>query len=283
MGVMKKTTELLVRHTKGNHMSNLDKYKKDLDSLVKLGKKMELDLTLRHLNDQGELSDKEKEAEKKIKGSFESDYQRWYTESSVVIKQLIPDRFVEFEQLYKGEGRRKDIKNSTYSIQDWLNGIRSGTNSFGEKVFDDFAVATMRFKTQLAILKSVEFRFESTLFDIRQLVQADLFDSELNAARELLKHGFLRGAGAIAGVVLEKHLSQVATNHNITTRKKNPSISNFNDLLKNGAVLDTPSWRQIQRLGDIRNLCDHNKEREPTKEEVEELVDGVEKFTKTLF
>jgi hypothetical protein len=141
----------------------------------------------------------------------------------------------------------------------------------------------MRFRTQLAILKSVESRFESTLFDIRQLFQADLFDSELDAARELLKHNFVRGAGAISGVVLEKHLSQVATNHNITNRKKNPSISDFNNLLKNGGVLDTPSWRQIQRLGDIRNLCDHNKEREPSKEEVEELVDGVEKFTKTLF
>ncbi len=264
-------------------MSNLDKYKADLDKLVKLGEKMELDLELRYLADQGKLSDAQKENAKKIKESFESNYQRWFTESSVVIKQLIPDRFSEFEHLYKGKERRKDINSSTYSIQDWLNGIRSGTNSYGKKIFDDFAATTMRFKTQLAILKSVESRFESTLFDIRQLVQADLFDSELDAARELLKHGFLRGAGAITGVVLESHLSQVAANHNMTTRKTNPSISDLNDLLKNGGVLDTPTWRKIQRLADIRNLCDHNKERKPTRDEVEELIRGVEKSTKILF
>ena len=264
-------------------MSNIDKFKDDLASLVKLGQKMELDLTYRYLEDQGELKEEDKENAKKIKGCFESDYQRWYTESSVVIKQLIPDRFTEFEQLYKSEGRRKDINTHTYTIQDWHNGIRSGTNAYGKKTFDDFASVTMRFKTQLAILQSVQSRFESTLFDIRQLVQADLFDSELDAARELLKPKFVRGAGAIAGVVLEKHLAQVAINHNVTTRKKNPSISDFNDLLKNGGVLDTPSWRQIQRLGDIRNLCDHNKDREPTPEETEELISGVEKFTKTLF
>ena len=87
----------------------------------------------------------------------------------------------------------------------------------------------------------------------------------------------------MAGVVLEKHLAQVATNRSITTRKKNPAISDFNDLLKNGGVLDTPSWRLIQRQGDIRNLCDHNKQREPTLEETDELINGVEKFTKTLF
>jgi len=114
-------------------------------------------------------------------------------------------------------------------------------------------------------------------------VQADLFDSELAASQELLKKGFLRGAGAICGVVLEKHLAQVAENHNVTTRKKNPTISDLNDLLKQSDVLDTPEWRQIQRLGDIRNLCDHNKDREPTKDEVQELISGVEKFTKTLF
>ena len=264
-------------------MSNLDKYKEDLGKLVAVGEKMELDLTFRYLAGQGKLIDKNKKVAKQIEGSFESEYQRWYTESREVIKQLIPDRLAEFEHLYKGEGRRKGIDGSTYSIQDWLNGIRSSTNAFGEKSFDDFAVVTMRFKTQLAILKSFESRFESTLFDIRQLVQADMFDSELDAARELLKHGFLRGAGAIAGVVMEEHLSQVAANHGIKTLKKNLSISDFNDLLKNGGVLDTPSWRQIQRLSDIRNLCDHNKEREPTKEEVEELISGVEKFTKTLF
>ncbi|SDW10406.1 hypothetical protein [Thiocapsa roseopersicina] len=264
-------------------MNNIEKYKDDLDALVMLGHEMELDLTYRHLKEQGELTDEDGKHADKIRESFEKSYQRWYTESCSVIRQLIPFRYDEFEHLYKGEGRRKDINGHTYTIQDWQNGIRSGRTANGKKVFDDFAGATMRFKTQLSILKSIQSRFTSTLFDIRQLVQADLFDSELGAARELLKHKFVRGAGAIAGVVLERHLAQVMQNHSITTRKTNPSISEFNDLLKNAGVLDTPSWRQIQRLGDIRNLCDHNKEREPTMEETEELISGVEKFTKTLF
>jgi hypothetical protein len=153
----------------------------------------------------------------------------------------------------------------------------------GEKPFDDFAAVVMQFSVQLEILKSVEVRFESSLFDIRQLVQADLFDSELDAAGELLKKGFLRAAGIVAGVVLEKHLAQVCDNHRIVVRKQHPTISDFNDLLKNGNVIDVPIWRLVQRLGDLRNLCGHNKQREPAEAEVTELIDGVDKVAKTLF
>ena len=264
--------------------TNIDKYKADFDSLIKLGDTMELDLNFRHLEEEGELSEEDKKNFKKFKGAFEKQYQRWYTESSAVIRQLIPDRSIEFEHIYKGDGKRKEINSTTYNLQDWLNGIRAGVNIYErEKYYNDFAIVSMRFHTQLEILKAVRVRFESSLLDIRQVVQADLFDSEIDAARELLKHGFLRGAGAIAGVVLEKHIGQVAENHNIKSRKKHPTISDFNDLLKNDGVIEVPTWRQIQRLGDLRNMCDHNKQREPTSEEVAELIDGAEKVTKTLF
>lgn len=264
-------------------MSNIDSFKSDFDALLKRGSRMDVDLLLRHKSDVGKLDNKQKKIAKGLEGAFEKEYQRWYTESSAVIRQLIPDRLNEFEELYRGNGKRKGIESHTYQIQDWLNGVRSGTKYDGEKYYDDFAIVSMRFRTQLGILRSAEARFETTLLDIRQLVQADLFDSELDAARELLKNGFGRGAGAISGVILERHLAQVVANHRITTRKKHPAISDLNDLLKGGGVLDVPNWRFIQRLGDIRNLCDHNKERDPTDEEVAELIDGVEKISKTLF
>jgi len=260
--------------------TNLDKYKKDLEYIIDLGNKMRADLELEKRTREG----------KKIKtkytpGSiFLSKYQKWYSEAYQVIKQLLPVRVEEFEKLYRGEGKRKEINSITFTIQDWLTGIRSAINNFtGERHFSDFAITTMRFQTQLQILESANLRFESSLFDIKQLLQADLFDSELDAARELIKKGFLRGAGAIAGVVLEKHLEQVCLSHKVKIPKKEPTINNLNDLLKNNGVLEISDWRFIQRLGDLRNLCDHNKKREPTSEEVAELVDGSDKILKTIF
>lgn len=263
--------------------SNIEKYKKDLESLEEKGNLLLMAMQNDCFPDQiaEALGDKAKEYIKSLP-KFNDDYQAWYSEAKVVIKQLLPDRLSDFERHYEKPKPRKDITNDNYRIEDYLQGLSVTRGWKKEKVVGPDA-AIPQFQQQLAILKSVSSRFESSLFDIRQLVQADLFDSELESARELIKHGFLRGAGAISGVVLEKHLAQVADNHNIKTRKKHPTISDFNDLLKKGGVLDVPSWRQIQRLGDIRNLCDHNKDRDPTKEEVQELVDGVEKFTKTLF
>ena len=84
-------------------------------------------------------------------------------------------------------------------------------------------------------------------------------------------------------MVLEKHLAQVCENHSIAIKKKEPTIGELNDALKNSGTIDVPDWRFIQRLGDLRNLCDHNKNREPKKEEIGELIDGVEKIMKTLF
>jgi hypothetical protein len=87
----------------------------------------------------------------------------------------------------------------------------------------------------------------------------------------------------MAGVVIEKHLAQVCVNHEQPLRKSRPTISDMNDLLKNANVLDIPTWRQIQRLADIRNLCDHDGNREPSRDEVEELISGVDKLSKTLY
>jgi hypothetical protein len=84
-------------------------------------------------------------------------------------------------------------------------------------------------------------------------------------------------------VVLERHLAQVCDNHGIRVTKKAPGIADLNNTLKDAKVIDVPLWRFIQHLADIRNLCDHSKKSEPTAEQVDDVVAGVMKVTKTLF
>ncbi len=267
--------------------SNLERYKKDLEQLIiegdSLFNAMQFECYPKEFKTQAKKTFNEKQYSELLKNlpSFKEKYQCWYTESLSIIKLLLPDRMNDFVKLYEKPKGRKDIKYGNYVIEDYLQGL-SVTWSQYEKVVGPEAAIT-QFQQQLNILKSIKGRFESSLFDIKQLVQADLFDSELDAARELNKKGFTRGAGAVAGVVLESHLSQACDNHKIKVTKKNPTINDFNQLLKDNEVIEIPTWRFIQHLADLRNLCDHKKKRDPKTEDIDELIEGVEKITKTLF
>lgn len=258
--------------------TNIDRFKKDLDDLLNKSTRLQIGF-LKETNQLDSIADKKEILEKIKPLDFRRNYEVWYTEACQVIKQLIPDRLTDFMLLYKND-KRKQTDYLTYTISDAIIGV---ITTRGYETIVDSKAAFPKFQQQIDILKSAERKFESSLFDIKQIIQSDLFDSELDAARELHKKGFLRGSGAICGVVLERHLKQVATNHGITIKKANPCISDLNELLKKEDVIDIPNWRSIQHLGDIRNICDHNKEREPKKEEIDDLINGVDKVIKTIF
>lgn len=229
------------------------------------------------------------EAKKKLKAKspnvpLHQSYQSWYSQALPVIKQIIPERYAEFIEQYKLD-KRKEIDSLTYTISDYLIGIEVTVtrNHVKEEVVNRFNIFLVKFNHQVLILRSALQRIESTLSDIQGILQAELFDDELGAAEDLLKKGHIRAAGALAGVTLERHLAAVAQSHNIKLTKKNPTIADFNDELRKASVYDVPDWRLIQRLGDLRNMSVHSKEREPTKVELEEMIQGVQKVVKTIF
>ena len=193
---------------------------------------------------------------------------------------MLPDRLSDFTRYYEKPNSRKSITSENYTIGDYLQGL---TVSRGTYTVVGPHAAIPCFNQQLSLVKSARGRFQSSLFDIRQLAQADLFDSELDVAKELAKNKFARAAGALAGVVLERHLKEISVNHGLTLRKKAPQISDLNDVLRGADVIDLPQWRSIQHLGDLRNLCAHDKESDPTLDQIEDLLAGVAKITKTIF
>lgn len=275
--------------TKDTNLANqLEKYKEDFKKLKDLGLRLELrmqaDLFPVEIRKQVENQKNAKEGdfEKFLAGlpDFNSEYQHWYSESLALLRQLLPDRVSDFVSLYEPAKNRKAIEFGSYVMLDYLQGMT--ITRYGKENVDGKS-ALPQFRIQRRILNSVEKRFESSLFEIATLVQADLLDSEIEAAQTLLKNKFVRAAGAIAGVVLEAHLKSVMESHQIRSAKKNITISVANDALKDANLIDVAQWRFIQHLGDIRNLCDHKKQIDPTSDQVSDLIYGVEKVTKTIF
>lgn len=196
--------------------------------------------------------------------TLETNYEAWYSLSLRLISSALPERSDDFRTLYKSD--------SGYDIHDYLT---VGGTSRATQV-------ASRLQNQIALLRAAQTALASVLLNLRGTLQANLFDSELDAASSLRRNGFLRGAGAMAGVVLERHLMSVCDNHGVAVATT-ATISKLNTALKKAGVVELADWRHVQLLGDLRNKCDHQQEKDPTNDDVAELIDGVAKIIKKVF
>jgi hypothetical protein len=206
-------------------------------------------------------------------------YESWYTRALSAVSQIIPERAGDFQQAYKLD-KRKEVTYETYTISDYLIGLV--VTRGGQAVFSTEHAYSAKLVQQLAIVYSAAKAVPSLLRDVRTVLRAELLDDDLDAARALVRAQHLRSAGVVCGVVLEAHLKSVAARHGVKFRKTRLTIADLNDGLK-GKAYDIPMWRFIQRLGDIRNLCGHSREREPKIDEVNDLISGTDKVIKEIF
>jgi len=214
--------------------------------------------------------------------AFGGKYQHWYSRAVKLVELLGHDRLSEFCSYYLIDPKRKSYSAATYVIQDYVKGMGASTGYLDKPDWDIHNAVAIRLMNQSHILASLKARLGSVLADVKGHLLVEIEDEELAVAERLLRIN-LRAAGAVAGVVLEAHLQRVAKSHSVSISKKDPTIADLNDPLKAAAVYDIPTWRKVQHLADLRNLCDHKKSREPTDSEVKDLIAGVTAIVKSVF
>ncbi|TYK56892.1 DUF4145 domain-containing protein [Pseudomonas synxantha] len=109
---------------------------------------------------------------------------------------------------------------------------------------------------------------------IRNLVQAEVFTSELEQAEELLKSGYATAAAVIAGVVLETTLRDLCSTHDL----EHGSLNKMNDDLAKAGAYNASQKKRITALAAIRNSAAHGKPEEFTAADVRGMIDDVERF-----
>lgn len=209
------------------------------------------------------------------------EYQPWYSESRRVVATLMPERLEEFDQLYRHE-RKNYFNFKGYTISDYLQ-LVGEDDVLGMAFFNKYDAAYEKFRQQLMILHSANMMAKSRISSITQLVQSKILDNELDGAKQLLKAGYIRPAGVLGGVVLEHHLKSFCENKGLSLGRKKPTLSNLNTTIKNSQLIDIPTFRRIQLVTDIRNLCAHTGDREPDTEDVEQMLIDVERLTRTVY
>lgn len=111
------------------------------------------------------------------------------------------------------------------------------------------------------------------LSSVRSLVQAEIFDSELEQAEELLNNGYFTAA-VITGIVLETTLRELCDRSSIAHGK----LDKMNADLAKAGVYNKLVQKRITALADIRNSAAHGKPEEFTKQDVSDMLHDVSRF-----
>lgn len=112
------------------------------------------------------------------------------------------------------------------------------------------------------------------LTSVKNLVQAELFDSELEQAEELLSSGYKGPAAVVAGVVLETALRDLCAQSAISNGK----LDKMNADLAKAGIYNKLQQKKITALADIRNSAAHGDWAAFTEIEVKEMIRDVENF-----
>jgi hypothetical protein len=112
------------------------------------------------------------------------------------------------------------------------------------------------------------------LVSVRNLVQAEVFDTELEQARELLSAGYYPAAAVIAGVILETSLRHLCTAKQLPIGKLDKMNA---DLAKSG-LYNSLVQKRVTVLAAIRNSAAHGENATFSKEDVGAMVDEVERL-----
>ena len=115
---------------------------------------------------------------------------------------------------------------------------------------------------------------EGYLNSVRNIVQAEVFDSELEQADKLLTTGYKLPAAVVAGVVLETTLRQMCADRNIAIGKLDKMNA---DLAKDGAY-NSIVQKQITAWAGIRNSAAHGRPEEFTEADVANLISQIRTF-----
>jgi len=213
------------------------------------------------------------------------------------LKNLFEKRFAELELQAKGVAETYHERESSFSgtvaliddekFLEWKVKAKSlvakvcGTESEHYKEFvagenkSGFETIYHIFKRVKSVFLAAKEDFEGGyLIGMKSLVQAEVFESELEQAKELIQKGFTVAAAVIAGVVLETGLRELCTKQAIA----HASLDKMNVELAKAGVYSMLQQKRITALANIRNSAAHGKQNEFTEEDVKSMIHEVEIF-----
>ncbi|MGQ7260917.1 hypothetical protein [Vreelandella sp. V005] len=191
------------------------------------------------------------------------------------------------ESKYNSFLEKNQIEIESNSLLEWKVKARSllnkacGENSEHYKEFLKNEEAGL-YGTSLATLERLKAIFLAAkedyeggyLKETRSLIQAEVFDSELEQSMALYKAGYKLPAAIVAGVVLETALRELCDREGIGHGK----LDKMNSDLAKAGTYNKLQQKRITALADIRNSAAHGKPSEFSDQDILDMVRDIERF-----
>lgn len=134
---------------------------------------------------------------------------------------------------------------------------------------------TIRLNRLRAVFLAAKEDFEGGyLQSIRNLVEAEVFSTELEQARELLSAGYRAPAAIVCGVVLETNLRRLCDQHCLNVGK----LDRMNADLAKAGHYNSLVQKRITALAAIRNSAAHGNHSEFSDKDVLAMIEDVERL-----
>lgn len=202
------------------------------------------------------------------------------------------------KQVQATQYREGDEYVDYYYVRDGsMTGFRSACLSFIERVFgrdhshySQFIAKTSHHfyddsERAIAILEAIRSEVQGGwLFEIKNLVAAELFSDFLEQAEHLLTQGYKDAAAVMIGSVLEEHLRQLCIRnaidtHDLKDEKTIPrKVDRLNAELAKAGVYTALDAKQITAWLGLRNSAAHGEYSAYSREQVQNLASGVLNF-----
>jgi hypothetical protein len=210
-------------------------------------------------------------------------YARRFAELAEQLEALLASQ----KQVYNEYLGRSKLEIDSDALLEWKVKTRSLISNACGKESEHLRAFTNNedisfYGTYLGTLKALKAVFVAAREDyeggylksVRGLVQAEVFDSELEQARALLEAGYTTAAAVVAGVVLETSLRSLCGKVGIALGK----VEKMNaDLVKAG-IYNVLVQKRITALAAIRNAAAHGKADEFIDSDVVQMIEEVERF-----
>ncbi|MFM0648101.1 HEPN domain-containing protein [Paraburkholderia bryophila] len=128
------------------------------------------------------------------------------------------------------------------------------------------------------VLLAAKDDYESgSIFNMKMLIEAELFDEFLEQAEHLLKAGYFQPAAVLAGSVLEDGLHKLCYANGVSV-PDNPKLDSMNSELEKQGTYSKLVQKRITAIAGLRNSAAHGKWNEFEKSDVESMVRDIRDF-----